>query len=160
MDFSDHALANVLNSLHDGLYFTDTDRRIIYWNAAAERITGYASPEVLGKKCSDNILVHIDAEGTNLCKNLCPLAKTIEDGAHREADHAPPPSAAQRGGGQDSQSRQQTRTAPAGQAGGSHRGGKAAVGLYRGLGVHYGLNRSVQLHNLLFPGRLVNGNLN
>jgi len=86
MDFSDHALANVLDCLHDGLYFTDTDRRIIYWNAAAERITGYSASEVIGKHCSDNILIHNDAEGINLCKNLCPLAKTINDGLHREAE--------------------------------------------------------------------------
>lgn len=86
MDVSDRSLSNVLESLHDGLYFTDTDRRIIYWNTAAERITGFSSSEVLGKQCCDNILIHIDTEGENLCKGLCPLASTIDDGIHREME--------------------------------------------------------------------------
>lgn len=86
MDFFDHALRNVLECLHDGLYLTDKDRRIIFWNPAAERITGFSAPEVIGKSCCDNILQHIDADGTNLCLNLCPLAKTINDGQHRETE--------------------------------------------------------------------------
>lgn len=86
MDFSTHALSNVLLSLHDGLYFTDKERRIIFWNPAAERITGFSAEEVLGKHCCDNILVHIDAEGKNLCEGHCPLAKTIDDGQHRDLE--------------------------------------------------------------------------
>jgi diguanylate cyclase (GGDEF)-like protein/PAS domain S-box-containing protein len=86
MDFSDQSLSNVLESLHDGLYFTDRNRRIIYWNPAAERITGFAADEVLGKHCCDNILVHVDADGQNLCQGSCPLAQTIDDGLHRESE--------------------------------------------------------------------------
>lgn len=86
MNLSDHALNNVLASLHDGLYFTDKDRRIIFWNPAAERITGFSANEVLGKHCCDNILVHVDAEGNSLCQDGCPLAKTIDDGLHREME--------------------------------------------------------------------------
>lgn len=86
MDFSNHAFSNVLHSLHDGLYFTDKDRRIIFWNPAAERITGFSAAEVLGKHCCDNILFHVDAEGNNLCESHCPVAKTIDDGQHRDLE--------------------------------------------------------------------------
>ncbi len=77
--------ATVLNLIQDGIYITDADRRIIYWNKGAERITGYRSAEVVGRSCSDNILVHVDAEGTNLCTGDCPLGSTICDRKQRDA---------------------------------------------------------------------------
>jgi diguanylate cyclase (GGDEF)-like protein/PAS domain S-box-containing protein len=73
-------------SLHDGLYFVDTQRQVTFWNKAAERISGFTKEEVVGHRCSDNILVHVDAEGHELCKGLCPLAATLADGVPREAD--------------------------------------------------------------------------
>lgn len=80
-DFED-----LLKYIQDGVYFVDKDRRITYWNHAAELITGFKSEEVVGSRCMDNILMHIDAEGRSLCKHLCPLAHTIQDELPREAD--------------------------------------------------------------------------
>ena len=77
---------SVLNSLFDGLYFVDRERRITFWNRTAERLTGYEAREVVGRRCADNILVHVDGEGRNLCEGLCPVARTLQDGASREAD--------------------------------------------------------------------------
>lgn len=74
----------LLDSLFDGLYCVDTKRRIVYWNKAAERITGYPAAEVIGSCCSDNILEHIDNCGRELCKEDCPLAATMRDGKPRE----------------------------------------------------------------------------
>jgi len=74
----------ILDSLYDGVYMVDRDRRITYWNHGAERISGYLGNEVLGKHCADNILRHIDESGLQLCKGLCPLARTLRDGAPRE----------------------------------------------------------------------------
>lgn len=79
-------LADVLENLHDGLYFTDTDRVITFWNRAAERITGYTAAEVLGRSCAANILVHVDTDGRSLCRGLCPLAMTMADCVGREAE--------------------------------------------------------------------------
>lgn len=76
----------LLDNLYDGLYFVDTQRRITYWNAAAEKLTGYSAAEVLGCCCHDNLLCHVNERGENLCTGLCPLAKTIADGRQREAD--------------------------------------------------------------------------
>jgi diguanylate cyclase (GGDEF)-like protein/PAS domain S-box-containing protein len=75
----------LLDSLFDGVYFVDLDRRITYWNAAAERITGYLKENVIGRGCADNLLRHIDAAGCELCVNGCPLAATMHDGRMREA---------------------------------------------------------------------------
>jgi diguanylate cyclase (GGDEF)-like protein/PAS domain S-box-containing protein len=76
----------ILDNLYDGVYFVDCDRKITYWNKGAERITGYTAGEVIGNRCSDNILMHVDSRGTLLCKDLCPLAATMLDGGERTAD--------------------------------------------------------------------------
>ncbi len=75
----------ILDNFYDGVYLTDRDRKILYWNKSAERITGYPADQVLFSSCMDNILMHVDDEGTFLCKTMCPLAKTIEDGNLRSA---------------------------------------------------------------------------
>jgi diguanylate cyclase (GGDEF)-like protein/PAS domain S-box-containing protein len=77
---------NLLDNLHDGVYFVDQERRITYWNSAAERISGFSAGEVLGTHCWDNILLHVDGEGCRLCMDKCPLAATIEDGSPHESD--------------------------------------------------------------------------
>ena len=76
----------ILSSLNDGVYITDKNRVVRYWNDAAERITGFSSHEVVGKSCSDNILIHVNSEGQNLCVTNCPLAQSIQDTIPREAD--------------------------------------------------------------------------
>ena len=68
----------LLEELHEGVYFVDNNRKITYWNKAAERITGYLAQEVEGTHCYDNLLVHVDDNGNNLCTGLCPLAMTIK----------------------------------------------------------------------------------
>ena len=78
--------ASLLDQLYDGVYFVDRGRRITYWNKAAERLTGYAAQEVIGKRCADGVMVHVDGEGSRLCEKGCPLAATLEDGRVREAD--------------------------------------------------------------------------
>jgi diguanylate cyclase (GGDEF)-like protein/PAS domain S-box-containing protein len=79
-------LVRILDNLYDGVYFVDRERRIGYWNRGAERLTGFASREVLGTCCSDNILMHVDETGKSLCRESCPLAETMEDGIPREAE--------------------------------------------------------------------------
>jgi diguanylate cyclase (GGDEF)-like protein/PAS domain S-box-containing protein len=76
----------LIDTIYDGFYFTDSDRRIMFWNKSAERITGFIAEEVLGHRCSDNILIHVDGKGNNLCLGMCPLAATIEDGSSRESE--------------------------------------------------------------------------
>ncbi len=63
----------MLNDLYEGVYIIDKHRKIIFWNKSAEEITGYKSHEVLGKSCKDNILIHVDKDGKELCINDCPL---------------------------------------------------------------------------------------
>ena len=76
----------LIENIFDGLYLVDKDRSIIYWNQVAETITGYRSEEVIGRRCRDNILVHVDQNGNSLCHGRCPLQATIQDGAFRDAE--------------------------------------------------------------------------
>ena len=75
----------LLDNLFDGVYFVDRDRRITYWNRGAERLTGYAREEVVGSRCRDNLLRHVDEQGRELCTDRCPVAAVIEDGQTRTA---------------------------------------------------------------------------
>lgn len=76
----------LLENLYDGVYYVDRKQNITFWNAAAERITGYSSSEVLGKKCSNDLLRHVDCIGSELCRKECPLHATLKDGRIREVE--------------------------------------------------------------------------
>lgn len=77
---SDKQVVNMLNTIFDGIYIVNTKREIVFWNKGAESITGYSYQEVIGKKCSANILNHIDENGKLLCKSDCPLTHCIKTG--------------------------------------------------------------------------------
>lgn len=74
----------LLDQIDDGVYLVDRERRIQYWNAAAERITGYLAHEVVGRRCQSDLLMHRDEEGNLLCGEHCPLAAVIVDGQPKE----------------------------------------------------------------------------
>lgn len=42
----------LLDELHDGVYFVDRDRRITYWNRSAERISGFPGPTSTRAACA------------------------------------------------------------------------------------------------------------
>ena len=76
---------DLLDHMSDGVYFVDRDRRILYWNEQAFRLTGYKAEDVMGRYCQDEILCHVDGAGKRLCQEGCPLTATIKDGEAREA---------------------------------------------------------------------------
>jgi PAS domain S-box-containing protein len=72
---------NILDSIKDGIYVTDIERKIVYWNKGAEKITGWYKEEVVGMSCMDGILCHEDKEHRRLCgKKTCPLHRAITTG--------------------------------------------------------------------------------
>jgi PAS domain S-box-containing protein len=42
----------LLETIPSGLFLVDTEMHIVFWNRAAERITGYSAHEVIGQHCS------------------------------------------------------------------------------------------------------------
>jgi diguanylate cyclase (GGDEF)-like protein/PAS domain S-box-containing protein len=86
MNLSSDSFFKIADSLHDGLYFVDSNMKIIFWNKWAEKISGFSEKDVIDRPCSDNLLTHVDAKGDPLCFGGCPLARTIADGHFREAE--------------------------------------------------------------------------
>lgn len=70
----------IVDDLDVGVYVVDRFRKITYWNHGAEKITGYLRQEVVGRFCRDNILVHCDREGHEVCGDNCPLRDAIGEG--------------------------------------------------------------------------------
>ena len=71
----------IFDSLHEGIYVCDKDRRIVFWSKSAENITGWKSDEVVGRQCLENILCHVDKDGHRLCgEEFCPLHRAMVTG--------------------------------------------------------------------------------
>jgi diguanylate cyclase (GGDEF)-like protein/PAS domain S-box-containing protein len=87
MSFDHTFCKQVLDEFHEGVYFVDLDRKILYWNKSAEMITGYSASEVVGHCCSEGILDHIDEKGNNLCFSECPLSTSL-NGSEVVSTHA------------------------------------------------------------------------
>lgn len=86
MEIDDKSFNLILDTLKKGFYITNLNREITHWNKSAEIISGFKSDEVIGTKCSDNVLEHIDKKGNSLCAEFCPLASTMSNGLPNSAD--------------------------------------------------------------------------
>ena len=69
--------------LDRGVYYVDRHCTILNWNAAAEAITGFRAPEVVGRNCIHSQLGHLSVDGLPLCHGVCPLVHTMADGKPR-----------------------------------------------------------------------------
>lgn len=69
---------SIFENLEEGIYYVDADRRITFWNKGAERISGFSSADVVNKHCYDNILLHTNDLGDQLCIHGCPLLDSIQ----------------------------------------------------------------------------------
>ena len=75
----------ILNSLSDGVYVCDRERRIVFWSKSAEQITGWKSEDVIGRRCSEDILCHEDKDGHRLCgEEYCPLHRAMVTGENTD----------------------------------------------------------------------------
>jgi PAS domain S-box-containing protein len=86
VDLSDSRVFKaVLDSLETGVYLVDRQRKIVYWNRGAEKISGYKQQDVTGRFCRDDLLVHCDENEQQLCNSSCTLADCMRGGQLREA---------------------------------------------------------------------------
>lgn len=79
----ENAFRAVLDSSKQGIYIVRPDRTILYWNKGAEAITGYTAADIVGRRCPDTGLKHIDSSGRPLCELNCPLLETAVRGNER-----------------------------------------------------------------------------
>jgi diguanylate cyclase (GGDEF)-like protein/PAS domain S-box-containing protein len=76
----------VLNQVQDGVAGLSAGRKIVFWNKAAELMTGFEGPEVLGKPCFEDLSLFVDREGLDICREKCPVEATLKDGTIRGLD--------------------------------------------------------------------------
>jgi diguanylate cyclase (GGDEF)-like protein/PAS domain S-box-containing protein len=77
---------SVLNQVQDAVVWLDKDRKIVYWNKAAEQISGIEAGAAVGKSCFEEPALFVDFGGVNVCREKCPVAMTLKDGAVRTLD--------------------------------------------------------------------------
>lgn len=75
----------LFDHFNEGIYYVDHDRKILYYNKAAELISGFSSSKVVGCYCYNNIFNHVSEQGVRLCFNGCPLQDSIQTNAINEA---------------------------------------------------------------------------
>lgn len=63
----------ILESIEEGVFTVNQDWKIMSFNRAAEKITGFSRKEAIGRRCSEIFQ-------TNVCNNGCFLRKTIQTG--------------------------------------------------------------------------------
>jgi diguanylate cyclase (GGDEF)-like protein/PAS domain S-box-containing protein len=76
----------LLDTMHDGVYIVNRDRKITFWNQSAQEVSGYTAGEVVGRNCFDNLLGHVDESGQPMCTTGCPLSQVIADGQQRRIE--------------------------------------------------------------------------
>jgi diguanylate cyclase (GGDEF)-like protein/PAS domain S-box-containing protein len=78
--FDDPAIyRSILEALKTGVCVVDRQKKIVFWNDGAERITGYLRHEVMGHSCDQNFLKHCNSESGELCSDECPLSSALRD---------------------------------------------------------------------------------
>jgi diguanylate cyclase (GGDEF)-like protein len=77
---------SVFNQLQDAVVCLNKDRKVVYWNKAAEKVSGFEGAAMLGKFCFEEPGLFFDYGGLNLCRDKCPVAMTLKDGAPRNLD--------------------------------------------------------------------------
>jgi len=71
----------ILESISDGVFTVDPEKKITSFNHAAELITGFKSVEAIGQNC-------LDILRTSVCAGNCPIEKTLGSGAPQNNVHA------------------------------------------------------------------------
>lgn len=72
-------LKKYFDNFHEAVYIVDPNRKILYYNPVAEKISGFTKEEMENTYCYDNKLNHIDEKGKKLCLEGCPLQKSVRE---------------------------------------------------------------------------------
>ena len=70
----------LLESLYDGFYVVDSDRRYVLWNCGAERLLGHAPHTMVNHTWSSRVLKQATYNGKPLADRECPLNVVMESG--------------------------------------------------------------------------------
>ncbi len=74
------ALLSALTTATCGAYAVSVDQTIVFWNRAAERILGYTSDEVMGRRCYEVVAGLAPGALTPECLGGCPSIRYLRAG--------------------------------------------------------------------------------
>lgn len=75
----------LLDRMAEGVCMVDCDHRILYWNKAAERISGYLAQEVAGQFSHGDLLMRCCDDGSLLPGVIGAAESVTVDGEHRQS---------------------------------------------------------------------------
>lgn len=73
MYHKEESFIEILNRIPDGLFTTDKEWRITYFNPAAEKITGFSAYDAIGMYCKDVFK-------NSICESDCALKRAVAEG--------------------------------------------------------------------------------
>ncbi len=77
--FQHDFLATLAGGCADGVYAVDAEQRIVFWSRTAEKLTGSAACEVIGRPCFD-VMLGGDYDGHPFCRRDCPTIVSARRG--------------------------------------------------------------------------------
>ncbi len=72
-------LDTFLNEITQGVAFITREKEILYWNKAAERMTGFTMADVVDNHCEPERFDYVDKSGKHLCDKKCQLITAIAE---------------------------------------------------------------------------------
>lgn len=72
-------LSAIFANTADGVWISDPEGRILFWNRGAETILGYPAQQVVGQMCGD-IFCGTDSNGNRICSWPCPIKALFQGG--------------------------------------------------------------------------------
>lgn len=73
----------LIDNMHDGVVFVDSQSRILLWNTGAERLTGVATTAAVGQVLKPSLLDMADRTGKHVVDADCPVALSITTGLQK-----------------------------------------------------------------------------
>lgn len=70
---------HLLDQLPVGICFVNEDGRMMYWNQAAEQVSGFSISEVLGRSCMDVLVYCLDESGDRPCDVWGDMARAVDE---------------------------------------------------------------------------------
>jgi diguanylate cyclase (GGDEF)-like protein/PAS domain S-box-containing protein len=70
----------LIDNMHDGVVFVDSQSRILLWNTGVERLTGVSGDAARGREFLPSLLAMEDAHRSEIKDADCPVARAIKTG--------------------------------------------------------------------------------
>jgi len=75
----DNFINRILDQTVDCCALLNKDKSIVFWNKAAEELTGFNKEEILNKSCNSEPPIYVDANGKGLCTESCVHEQVMKD---------------------------------------------------------------------------------